>query len=196
MSARSRRPGFLGEVVFGFAVSAVAAALALTLAFVAPGAVVARLVIAGLGLALVLRAIGRSDEKTGRVVAVVVWFVVAAAVWLSGASLPVYLVVHLALAWLARSLFMYSRLLEAGIDLGLSLLAISFAVFAAVRTDSVFLASWCFFLVQAFQASIPGIAARLTTPAAKDEAGDDPNRGFAEAFKAADEALHRLAGQR
>jgi hypothetical protein len=196
MKARNRRPGFLGEALFGFAVSLVAAAIALTLAFVVPAAVVARLIVAALGLTLVLRAIGRSDEKTGRVVTVVVWFAVAAAVWLSGASLPAYLAVHLALAWLARSLFSYSRLLEAGLDLALSLLAISFAVFAAVRTESVFLASWCFFLVQAFQASIPGFAARLTTPAGKDERLGDPNHGFAEAFKAADEALHRLAGQR
>lgn len=196
MSARSRRPGFLGEVLFGFAVSLVAAAVALTLAFVVPGALVARLLIAAIGLTLVLRAIGRSSERTGRIVTVVVWFAAAAAVWLGGASLPVYLATHLVLAWLARSLFSYSRLLEAGLDFGLCLLAISFAVFAAVWTESVFLASWCFFLAQAFRVAIPGLAARLTTPGARDEPAGDPNRGFADAFKAADEALHRLAGQR
>jgi hypothetical protein len=196
MSAPARRPAFLGEVVFGFGVSFVAAAVALTLSFVVPAAVVARLLVAGLGLTLVLRAIGRSSERTGRVVTIVVWLAAAAGIWLAGAGLPTYVAVHVTLAWLVRSLFSYSRLVEAGLDLGLTLLALSFAVFAAVRTESVFLATWCFLLVQAFQAQVPGLVSRVGTPAEKDVAVGDPNRGFAEAFEAADEALRRIAGQR
>jgi len=196
MSARTRQPAFLAEVAFGLVISLVAAAVALTLSLVMPGVIVARLIVAGLGLTLVLRAIGRSNERRGRVVAVVVWFAVAAGIWIVGVSLPAYVAVHVALAWLARSLFSCSRLIEAGLDLGLTLLALSFAIFAAVRTESVFLATWCFLLVQAFQASIPDLVARMTASSEREVPATDPNRGFAEAFKAADEALHRIAGRR
>lgn len=196
MIARTRTPTFIGEAGFGFVISLVAAAVSLTLSFVAPVAVVARLVVAGLGLTLVLRSIGRSSERTGRIVTVAVWFAAAAGLWLSGAGLPVYVAVHVTLIWLVRSLFSYPRLIEVGLDLGLTLLALSFSILAAVRTESVFLASWCFFLVQGFHASIPGLASRLTAPREREAPFGDPNAGFAEAFKAADEALQRIAGQR
>jgi hypothetical protein len=196
MSARTRRTSFLGEVAFGFVVSLIAAAVALTLTYVMPAAFVARLVVAGLGLTVVVRAIARSDERTGRIICLVVWAVAAAAVWLSNVGLPIFVVVHVTLAWLVRSLFSYSRIVEAGVDFGLTLLALSFAVFAAVRTDSVFLAAWSFLLVQALHVSIPGLVSRWSDPKEKELSPGDPNRGFADAFKAADEALHRIAGQR
>jgi hypothetical protein len=196
MKARSRKLGFLGEIVFGLVISVAAAALALTLSFVLPGAFVARLIIAGLGLAVVVRSIARSEEKTGRIVTLVVWIVAAAAIWLSGAGLPTFVVVHAALAWLVRSLFAYSRLIDAGVDLGLTVLAVCFAIFAAVRTESVFLAAWCFLLVQALHVAIPGLVSSWTGAREKELPAGDPNRGFADAFKAADEALHRIAGHR
>jgi len=196
MTSRNRVPGFFGEIVFGFCLSLVAAAVAMTLSFVLPTAFVARLVVAGLGLALILRTLARSDESTGRIVTMLVWCVVAAAVWLTGASFPVFVIVQVAMLWLVRSLFSCSSLIEAALDLGLTLLALSFAVFAAVRTDSLFLAAWCFVLVQAFRASIPDFASRLCAGKADAQHGDDPNRTFNDAFRAADEALRRMAGQR
>jgi hypothetical protein len=193
MSARLRKPTFLGEAAAGFVISVVAAVVALSLSFVLPAGVVARLVVAALGLTLVLRAMARSSEKTGRIVTVAVWLAAAAGIWLIGASLVTTVVVHVALVWLVRSLFAYSRLVEAALDLGLTLLALSFAVFAAVRTDSVFLAAWSFLLLQALHVAIPGLALRMTSRAAREGPCSDPNRGFADAFKAADEALQRIA---
>jgi hypothetical protein len=196
MKARTRNRSILGEITFGFVASLVAAAVALTLTYVMPGAFVARLVIAGLGLTVVVRAIARSNEKTGRIVTLIVWAFAAAAIWFAGVALPTFVVVHVTLAWLVRSLFSYSRLIEAGVDFGLTLLALSFSVFAAVRTDSMFLAAWSFLLVQALHVSIPGLVSRWLTPKPQETPLGDPNRGFSEAFKAADEALHRIAGQR
>lgn len=195
MNTRTRSSSFIGEVAFGFVVSAVAAAVAVALAFVLPGATVARLVVAGLGLTIVLRSIARSDEKTGRIVTVAAWLAAAAGVWFAGAALPTYVIVHVAMVWLLRSLFSYSRLIEAGLDFGLTVLALSFALFAAVRTDSVFLAVWCFVLLQSLHVSLPGFAARLTRAREPDVPAGDPNLGFAEALRAADEALHRIAGR-
>ena len=196
MRSQARTPSFLGEAAFGFVLSLVAAAVALTSSFVLPAPIVMRLIVAGLGLTLVLRAIGRSGEKTGRVVTVAVWVAAAAGVWFIDAALPTYVAVHVTLVWLVRSLFSYSRLVDAGLDLGLSLLALCLAVFAAVRTESVFLATWTFLLLQALQVSIPALATRLTAPTEREMPAGDPNRGFADAFKAADEALHRIAGRR
>jgi hypothetical protein len=193
--ARVRKLTFLREAAFGFVLSLAAAAVALTSAYILPGGIVARLIVAGVGLALVLRAMARSGEKTGRVVTVAVWLVVAAGVWLIDAGLPAYVAVHVALLWLVRSLYSYSGLVEAGLDLVLTLLALSFAVFAAVRTESVFLAIWSFVLLQSLHVSISGLATRLAAPRESESGGGDPNRGFADAFKAADEALHRIAGR-
>jgi hypothetical protein len=196
MTARTRMPTFLGEAAFGFVMSLVAAAVASALSFVMPAAFVARLIVAALGLALVLRTMAGSAEKTGRIVTLAVWLAVAAGIWVTGVALPAYIAVHVTLAWLVRSLFLRSRLIEAGFDLGFTALALCFAVFAAVRTESVFLATWSFLLIQALQVSIPGLALRMTTPAERETRVSDPNRGFMDAFKAADEALHRIAGQR
>jgi hypothetical protein len=195
MSGRTGRGTFLGEVAFGFVVSLAAAAVALTLSFVMPSSFVARLVVTGLGLTYVVRAIARSGEKTGRIVALAVWVTVAAGLWVTGAGLPVLVAAHVALVWLARSLFTYSRLIDAGLDLGLTVMALSFAILAAVRSESVFLASWCFVLVQALHVAIPEFVSRWTTPRDEELLASDPNRGFADAFKAADEALQRLAGR-
>lgn len=196
MTAGKRRTTFIGEAGFGFVVSLGAAAVALTLSYLTPAAFVGRFVITGIGLAVVLRAIARSDERTGRVVVLAVWSVVVVGVWLAGISLPAFVLVHATLAWLVRSLFSYSRLVEAGVDLGLTLLALCFAVFAAVRTESVFLATWCFLLIQALHGSIPGLIERCFSRRDDDVPAGDPNRAFADAFRAADEALHRIAGQR
>ena len=68
----------------------------------------------------------------------------------SGLPLAGYVLVHLGLVWLVRSLYYYSGLLPALADLGSALLGAAFAVWAAQRSDSAWLALWCFFLVQAF----------------------------------------------
>lgn len=196
MSGHTQKRGFLGEAAFGFVVSLIAAAVAATLSYLMPAALVIRLVVTGLGLTFVVRAIGQSEDRTGRVLCLVAWTVAAAAVWLAGVGLPIFVIVHVTLAWLVRSLFTYSRIVEAGVDFGLTLLALSFGVYAAVRTDSTFLATWSFLLVHALHVTIPGVVSRWSGPKEHAMPLDDPNRGFADAFKAADDALHRIAGQR
>lgn len=195
MRPRTESGSFLREVAFGFVVSLVAAVLASTLGFFLPAAAVVRALIAAIGLVLVLRALTRSNEKTGRVVTMVLWLGAAIAAWMSGLGLPAYVAIHVLFVWLVRALFACSRPIEAGLELGLTLLAASFAVFAAARTGSVFLASWSFLLVAALGVAVPALAARWTRPAAREPDGIDPNRGFAIACKAADEALQRIAAR-
>jgi hypothetical protein len=148
-----------------------------------------RAVIALLGFAYVLHAIGRSGERVGRITTLVCWLVVASGAWLAGLPLVAYVLVHLGAIWLVRSLYYYSGLMPALADLGLTMLGAAFAVWAAQRADSAWLAFWCFFLVQAFHVSIPTSLTRSSAPEAPDDA-------FARAHRAAEAAVRRLSSAR
>lgn len=195
MTRRWKNPSFMREVGLGLVLSLAAAAIATTLSFAVPIDILARGIVAALGLAYLLQTLARSTEKTGRVVTVALWVLMAATAWLASWSVPAYLAIHVAMIWLVRSLYAYSRFMEAALDLGLTLLALSFAVWAGVRTESLFLASWCFFLIQAMHVAIPRIVTRMLRPKTPEIANEDFNQGFAAAFNAADEALQRMASR-
>ena len=146
-----------------------------------------RAVVALLGFAYTAYIIGRSGERVGRLTTIACWLVVAGGSWLLGLPLVGYVLLHIGLAWLVRSLYHYSGLLPALADFGLSLLGAAFAVWAAQRSGSVWLAFWCFFLVQAFHALIP---TTLRRGSAALEAADD---GFSRAHRAAEAAVRRLS---
>lgn len=147
-----------------------------------------RAVIALLGFAYTLYVIGRSGERVGRISTVACWIAVASGAWLIGLPLVGYVLLHVGLVWLVRALYHYSGLLPALADLGLSVLGAAFAVWAAQRSGSGWLALWCFFLVQAFHVLIPATLGGRGTPAS--EPTDDP---FARAHRAAEAAVRRLS---
>lgn len=202
MSARAPTGSFLREAAAGFVLSIAAGALGAALGFVLPAGALARVLVAALGLVCVVRVLTRSRENTGRVVTLVLWCAAAAGLELGGAGLPAYVAAHAALLSVVRSLFLHRRLIEAALDGGLTLLALGFAAWAAARADSVFLAAWCFFLVQAMHVAIPALADRLVRAGASpatcdaDTAGHAANRRFTDALGAADEALRRIAARR
>lgn len=188
MSASKTRPSLGAGLVAAFLLSASGAAV---LAAAAPwlgSATALRAVVALLGLAYTLYAIARSGERVARVTTIACWIVVASAVWLAGLPLAGYVLAHLGLVWLVRSLYYYSGLLPAIADLGLAALGAAFAVWAAQRSGSAWLALWCFFLVQAFHVLIP--ASLTQRGAAAAEAADD---AFGRAHRAAEAAVRRLS---
>lgn len=182
-SQPSLRAGLAAALVFSACGAALLAALSPWLG----AATALRAVIALLGFAYTIYVIGRSRERVGRLTTIVCWLVVAGGAALAGLPLVGYVLVHIALAWLVRSLYHYSGLLPALADFGLSLLGAAFAVWAAQRTGSAWLALWCFFLVQAFHALIPPTLQRGAAAAAADE------DGFARAHRAAEAAVRRLS---
>jgi hypothetical protein len=101
--------------------------------------------------------------------------------------LPYYLLIHAGGIWLVRSLYFYSGLFPAMLDLALSVLGIAAFVWAISRTGSVFLATWTFFLVQAVFTAIPRTVRRSASAAMPD------NAAFDRARKQADAALAELA---
>ena len=155
---------------------------------VAVGGSVLRLVIAGLALGYVVYLLGRSGERVGRVTALVAWCAAAVALWLATPSLALYLLLHVGLIWLMRSLFFHASLLAALADLGLGGLALAAGVWAVVHSGSLLLGIWCFFLVQALFVAIPPSLARRPRGS-----GGGQEDGFERAHRVAEAAVRRLS---
>lgn len=186
-----RRPSFFHGVIvagiLGFFASAVVATLT---PFVGLGAVL-RLVIPALGLAYLLYLFSRSGEAIGRVTTLAVWSALAAITWWVAPPLPFYLLIHVTAIWLVRSLYFYSGVVPALMDLGLSTLSVSATIWAITRSGSVFLATWCFFLVQALFIAIPPA---IKKPVTQRNAAAE-NERFECARRQADQALRQLFTQ-
>jgi hypothetical protein len=188
MSAARTMPSLGGGLVAALVLSACGAALLAVLTPFTGSAAALRAVVAALGFAYVLYAIGRSGERVGRVTTIACWVAAAAAAALVHLPLAAYVLLHLGLVWLVRSLYYYQGVLPALADLGVTLVGCAFAGWAALRSDSAWLVLWCFFLVQAFHVLIPpSLNARA---AGTREAPDD---AFARAHRAADAAVRRLS---
>jgi hypothetical protein len=187
----SSKPSLTRELVVGFALSLVGAALAASLTLALSPGDVYRGVVAALGLAYVLHRLSRATDRVGRVVTVIVWCAAAIATWLMAPPFAVYVVVHAGLIWLVRMFYVHSDLRAAAVDLGLSAMSLAFAVWAVRRTESFLLGAWCFFLIQAMHVAIPAWLAKRD--AAHGGAADLPEDRFADAHRAAQEAIKRLA---
>ena len=187
MSAAPTKTSLGAGLAAAFVFSACGAALLAALSPWLGSETALRAVVALLGFAYAAYIIGRSGERVGRLTTIACWLVVAGGAWLLDLPLVGFVLLHIGLAWLVRSLYHYSGLLPALADFGLSLLGAAFAVWAAQRSGSPWLALWCFFLVQAFHALIP---APLQRGSAALEATDD---GFSRAHRAAEAAVRRLS---
>ncbi len=186
-------PTFVRGAGVGLVLSLVGAALfAMITTVVSPGLAMRGLV-ALLAFAYVLWLLRSSKERAGRIAVMVFWLIAAAASLVLSPPFLLYVLIHAGLIWLVRSLYFYSGIVPAALDLGLSLLAVSAAVWATTWSGSVFLAIWCFFLVQALFVAIPSdVTSSERAPAAHPPQHD----GFQRAHRAADAALKRLATHR
>ncbi len=187
-----KRPSFFHGVVIAAVLGFFASAVVATLTpFVGLGAVL-RLVIPALALAYLLYLFSRSEEAVGRVTALSLWGALAAITWWVAPPMPFYLLIHVTAIWLLRSLYFYSGVMPALMDLGLSTLSVSATVWAITRSGSVFLATWCFFLVQALFITIP-TTVRNDKPPRQPKAAENEN--FEHARRQADRALRHLFTQ-
>ena len=159
-------------------------------ATVFPSAVVLRGVIALLGFAYLLYLLSRSSERVGRPTTVALWMAMLLVSWFGVSSLSLYLALHVGALWLVRSLYFYSSLLSALLDLGLSGLSLAAAFWAALHTGSIFIAIWCFFIGQALFAGIPESMRRREETRAWGPADDEK---FQRAHRTANAAVRRLS---
>ena len=186
------RPSFFHGVIVAAVLGFFASAIVATLTpFVGLGTVI-RLVIPALGLAYLLYLFSRSKERLGRVTTLSIWTLLAAVTWWVAPPLPFYLLIHVAAIWLVRSLYFYSGVMPALMDFGISALSVSATVWAISRSGSVFLATWCFFLVQALFVAIPPAVQRAKESRRSSET---ENKEFEHARRQADQALRQLFTQ-
>ena len=120
MSAPRSKPSLGTGLAAAFVLSACGAALLAALApWLGGGDGAARRDRAA-RLRLHLYMIARSGERVGRITTVACWLVVAGGAWLVGLPLVGYVLLHIGLVWLVRSLYHYSGLLPALADFGVS----------------------------------------------------------------------------
>jgi len=185
-----KKPSFLNGAVVAAALGLAGAACFGAVSSYTGGASAARLVVAAVSLAYVVYLLRGADTRTGAVVTLAGWGAVAIVAWWAALPLAPYVLVHAGLIWLIRSLYYYAGIVPAVIDFGLSALALCAFAWAATRTGSVFLATWCYFLVQALYTSIP---ASVGQPGRSRRDAGSP--AFDQARRQADEALRQLAAR-
>jgi hypothetical protein len=185
-----KQPTFPEGVAVALAASLAGGAAFNALDLIFPGTSPLRLLIAGISLVYVIYLLGRSPERVGRVMTIAAWLTVAGVLWFTQPPLPLYLCLHLGAIWLIRSLYFYSSMLSALADLGLNSLALSAAIWAITRTNSVFLGLWCFLLVQALFIVIPKQAFRRS---AANRAGQADTDRFLHAYRNAEAAVRKLS---
>jgi len=184
-----KRPSFMHGVGIAFLLSFFGAALFAALGPFLGSVLLLRTLIPLLGLAYVLYLLGRSGARTGRVMTIAFWVLAAGVTWFMAPPLAVYLMIHVALVWLIRSLYFYDSFTPALMDLGLSTMSIAAATWAATRSGSIFLAIWCLFLVQALFCIIP----RSIEPAKAQSTRWDDDDAFHRAQRNAEAALRRIS---
>lgn len=190
-SIRHTRPGFIEGAVVALIASSAITLTAAVFDWVLPSGLLSHVLINITGFAYLLYLLSRSREKVGRITAIFMYIAMTLAGWLFMPSLPWVLVAHIALIWLIRSLYFYSSLLSALLDLVLTGVSLVGAIAAYLHTDSVFLALWSLFLIQALFSWIPadwkGRKAKTSSAVLTDR--------FEVAHRAAENALRKLASQ-
>ena len=184
-----KQPTFFEGVAVALIASAAGAALLSVLGPVLGAGMMLRLLIAAIGFAYVIYLLRRSRERVGRVTVLVLWLIAAAVVWFLWPPILVYVVVHIGMIWLVRSLYFYSSVLPALADLGLNGLSLIAAIWAGMHTHSVFLSLWCFFLLQALFVAIPNTLRRKS----KSDLHNTMDDRFECAHRAAQTAVQKLS---
>ena len=153
-----KTPGLLEGITLAIGASLGGGLLAALLPTVFSENTSARILISILGLGYLIYLLKRSNERTGRVVMVALWFIATLACILLDTSLAGFLLVQAGLIWVVRSLYFHASVLPALLDLGLVCLALVASAWAILQTGSVMTAIWCFFLTQSVFVLIPGFA--------------------------------------
>lgn len=157
-----------------------------------------QLLIAGASFAYVCYLLARSQEKIGRLTAVVVWAIIAILTWLFSPSMIISLFIHLGMIWLVRALYYYTSLVIALLDLGLVLFGMAAAIWTMMYTNSLLLGVWCFFLIQSLFVLLPADlksgflkkSGESTLPTVR------PADAFEQAYTSARSALRQITAQR
>lgn len=184
-----KQPTFLEGTGLALIFSIIGAAGFFTLGSLFGSGDVFRLLITCLGFSYVVYLLSRSRERVGKITVITGWLLLAVLNWLFVPSFLLYIIIHLGMIWLVRSLYFYNSVLSSLLDLGLSGISLAVAVWTWSISHSLFLSFWCFFLVQALFIHIPRQTGKTDNRLSAGADSDDP---FERAHHAAELAVRKL----
>lgn len=187
------RPGFAEGVVVAMVATVAASFLHTGLSLTIERSSALHWTITVLSWGYLCYLLARSEQRVGRGLAPVTWLSAAALLWLVNPATPWFVLGHAGLLWLVRALRFCSGVVVALADLGIALLGLAAAAWAALETGSVFLSVWTLFLVQALFGSLPPWVGGLLEVRNKRACGADV---FERAHQAAEAALRNLSSIR
>ena len=182
-----KRPTFGHGVVVAFVFALVGAVTFSSLTLLLSPAVLLKALITVLGGLYVATLLARSKAKTGRITTVALWLGSALGVWIFVPGLTLFLIAHLTMVWLIRSLNFHTSVLSALLDLALCALSGLAAIAVARHSHSIFLTVWSLFLIQALFVAIPSLAKTRRHPPT-----DNPEFRFKRALRSAEAAIRRM----
>ena len=185
-----KQPGFFEGVMVALVMSLLGGLLFSVLSPIFGTAEVLRWLIVGMSFGYLIYLLSRSNQSVGRVTVILGWVLLTGMIGLSGISLTLYLLLHLLLIWLIRSLYFYASLFSAVLDLGLNGLSLAAGVWAFDHTGSLFLGIWCLFLIQALFVAIPVRIPGKTAEASLQQLSEER---FEQAHRTAQTALNKLS---
>jgi len=183
------RPSFLEGVVVALVASVGVSVSAYMFDWLLPSGLLVQVLVSVTGLGYLLYLFSRCREKVGRITALSIYVISVIVMWVAAPALPWIVIAHLGLVWLTRSLYFYSSVISALLDLGLTALSLIAAVAAYLHSGSLFLGLWSLFLIQALFTWIPVDWQRRPS---KGEPAVSKDR-FQTAYQAADNAVRQLA---
>jgi len=182
-----KRESFLRGVVVAFIFAVFSAVGFIALKPVFGATLLLQWLIAACAGLYIVYLLSRSNEKSGRLAVPALWALGTIVIWHTVPGLTLFLLAHVGMVWLVRSLYFHAGILSALLDLALCAAAVLAAVAAARSSHSVFLSVWSFFLVQALFVAIPTVvSSKAPVPAT------DSNDQFHRALATAEAALRRL----
>lgn len=185
-----KAPTFFEGALVAICASVAGSAVFALLTWVLARIHVLELVITVLCFAYVIYLLARSRERVGRMTVVAVWSIITLVMWLLSLPLPLFVLIHVGMIWLVRSLYFYASVLPALVDLALNGLSLAVGIWAGMHTHSLFLAIWCFFLIQALFITIPS---HMRGQSDKRYSGTDGTDPFEQAHRSAEAALRKLS---
>lgn len=183
------RPSFFEGVALALLASLLVTAVITVLGIYWISAFWLETLIAFVSFGYIVYLMARSEERQGRVVVSVMWFMVTIVSALILKSIPLFVFTQLISIWLVRSLYYHNGVLVALLDLALMGLSSLVAMWVWVTTHSLFLSSWCFFLTQALFVLIPK---RIIKSKNHASSSLSTNAQFEQAHQCAEQALRAL----
>lgn len=132
----------------------------------------------------------RSQERVGRIVISLSWVIMSIILWAWNPDFLSFCLINTAMIWITRSLYFHNGILISLADLGLVLFGFAAAFWAILNTQSLFLATWCFFLIQAL---FPTLIAILPNRITKNDKNLQKPDHFESAFRVADSAIQKIS---